>query len=330
DYSYAETCTLVDGTKKATLNIHTGEDGGFAEAKYYSEVRVTLLADDISATDDAFFIRVCEVLNAFLDKYRLINEDYRVQRISDGRNYYVVGFHTSPLRSEEIGLSTLDLFKRLESPREFKQKLGHGAFNSLRTNTYELIGPPTAWASANVVIFAEFAQQKYEMPLFYELVLESLACLQKSREYRLSIVHAETALEVYVAERLSNLMVACQLSAAKTASMLENNRDYRGIKSRLRRLDEWTERWAAKNGGPFSAFFNSALYLRWDTDLYKKRNEAVHAGASAFSYEDASTALGICKECISALEDRVPDLADRVKIKPSMSGFRKNAGEVQF
>jgi hypothetical protein len=47
DYSYIAVANLSDGQKKASLNIHCGLDGGFAEAKYYSEVHVTFLEDDL-------------------------------------------------------------------------------------------------------------------------------------------------------------------------------------------------------------------------------------------------------------------------------------------
>ena len=33
DYSYLVTAKLPDGTERAALNIHTGKDGGYAEAK---------------------------------------------------------------------------------------------------------------------------------------------------------------------------------------------------------------------------------------------------------------------------------------------------------
>src|SRR5690242_7822944 len=36
--SYLMNSRLSDGRQKATLNLHTGEDGGFSECKYFSQV----------------------------------------------------------------------------------------------------------------------------------------------------------------------------------------------------------------------------------------------------------------------------------------------------
>src|SRR5271166_3400754 len=47
DYSYVAVNQLHDGRKKTTLNIHAGTSGGYAECKYYTEVTITYLADDI-------------------------------------------------------------------------------------------------------------------------------------------------------------------------------------------------------------------------------------------------------------------------------------------
>src|SRR5438105_12454537 len=96
EYSYMATSVLHDGTRKATLNVHTGADGGYMESKYYSEVCVTFLTDNISTTEGVFD-RVCKILNPFLDKYRLLNEDYRVTRVSLEQNFYLGSCHTSPL-----------------------------------------------------------------------------------------------------------------------------------------------------------------------------------------------------------------------------------------
>jgi len=75
---------------------------------------------------------------------------------------------------------------------------------------------------------------------------------------------------------------------------------------------------------------NSPLYTSWDSDVYQKRNAAVHAGANNFIYHEAWKALGIAKECIVHLETRIPGLSNYVQMNPSMAGYRQNAGEVMF
>ena len=88
DYSYVAVNRLHDGRDKTTLNVHSGTNGGYAECKYYTEVAVTYLSDDINeiSINGVVLPRACEILNPFLDKYRLLNEDYRVSSISLERN----------------------------------------------------------------------------------------------------------------------------------------------------------------------------------------------------------------------------------------------------
>jgi hypothetical protein len=72
----------------------------------------------------------------------------------------------------------------------------------------------------------------------------------------------------------------------------------------------------------------SVLYERWRTELYGRRNAAVHAGASSFTYDQSSTAIGVAKECIIEMEKKIPGLQNRIQLNPSMAGFRLNLGEV--
>ncbi len=330
--SYVQTCVLRGGEEKATLNIYSGTDGGYAECKYYSEVCVTFLVDDLQMVSEHEQVmnRVSEILNPFLDKYKLLNGDYRVSRVSHERNFYFATCHTSPLTEDEAHLNPRDLFERLKTPRTFLTELGHGASNVLRTNSFELLGPRSSLAGQVLVYFGNFIQEEYEISLSYDLIMEALRYLQKFREYRLAIVHAETAFEVYVSDRLIRLMVGSGMSQAAASTALENEREYWGVKNKIRRLDERIQGYCANNNLPFTAFVGSALYDSWESDLYQKRNDAVHAGTNAFSYDEASAAVGIAKECIVILESRIPGMSDRVQLNPSMSGFRQNSGEVMF
>lgn len=330
--SYLQTCVLKTGQQKATLNIHSGADGGFAECKYYSEVCVTFLADDLGIIGDESqaLSRACEILNPFLDKYRLLNEDYRVSHVSRERNYYFATCHTSLLKKDELGLNPAQLFDLLQKPRTFFSELGRGASNILRTNSYELLGPRSPMTGNLLTYFQAFVQEEHKMLLSYDLVLDAVRHLQKSRDYRLVIVQAETACEVHVRHLLLKLMVDSGKSEADARTTLENDQDYWGVKKKIRQLDDWTNSYCTKNSLAFAPFVGSGLYGRWESDLYRKRNDAVHTGARAFSYAEASAAIGVAKECIALLESRVPSMADRVPLNPSMSGFSENAGEVVF
>jgi hypothetical protein len=111
---------------------------------------------------------------------------------------------------------------------------------------------------------------------------------------------------------------------------IDNDDKYWGVKKKIRRLDDWSLKYCAGAGSVFVPFSDSKLYRRWETDLYGRRNAAVHAGASSFTYDQASAGIGIAKECIVDMEARIPGLQNRVQLNPSMAGFRLNPGEVMF
>jgi len=332
DRSYLAVSNLRDGTQKATLNIHTGRDGGYAECKYYSQVTVTFLVDDVQAISQETDVlkRAFDILNPFLDKYKILNEDYRVGHVSRERNFYFAACHTSPLTDSELTLTPHQLFDRLSQPRTFFTELGHGAMNILRTNSFELLGPRSPLDGPALAFFEQFVQERYELPLSYQLLIEAIAYLQRLRDYRLAILNAETAFEVYVVSRLQDLMVDSGMPSQQVSTLIENDQSYWGIKRKIRQLDDWTQRYCTRNSLAFTPFMNSSLYNRWTSDLYRHRNAGVHAGSAGFSYAEASAGIAIAKECIVSLEARIPTIADRIQINPSMLGFRDNAGEVMF
>ena len=179
-------------------------------------------------------------------------------------------------------------------------------------------------------LFSNFVMEEFELPLSYDLVLDALAYLQRYRNYRFAIVQAETAVEVHVRSLLLKLMLRYGKSESEAEDMIENDGKYWGVKSKIRRLDDWTAKYATDQSVAFTPFVDSVLYRRWDSDLYGRRNSAVHAGAGGFSYDDASRAIGIAKECIASFEASIPGLQNRIRLNPSMSAFRLNPGEVMF
>jgi hypothetical protein len=333
EYSYIATSVLTDGTQKATLNIHCGADGGFAEAKYFSEIQITFLEDDLSVIghkDNDLLQRATDILNPFLDKYRLLAEDYRVSPVSADRNYYLAVCHTSPLANEELGLPAAQLFARLSNGRTFYQKLGHGASNILRINSLDHLGPRPQLTENHLKVFREFVQRDYELPLSYDLVMQALRSIQIDRDFKLAIVHAATAVEVHVLHLLHGLLVALRHSAPDAWDVLENNPDYEGMAKRLKRLESHTKTYCDGNNLPSTQFVGGTLYNRWRDVLAHKRNRAVHAGAASFTWAEAAEAIGIAKESIVLLDQRVPALMNPVQLNPSVTGLRESAGGILF
>jgi len=333
EYSYVATSVLSDGTQKATLNVHCGNDGGFAETKYFSEVQITFLEDDLGVVgrkDNYILQRATDILNPFLDKYRLFAEDYRVSRVSADRNYYLAVCHTSPLTKGELGLTPGELFEKLSKGRTFLQKLGHGASNILRTNSLDHLAPRSRLAGAPLATFESFVLWNYEVPLSYDLIMQAERSLQIDRDIKLSIVHAATAVEVHTLHLLHNLLIQLGATAPDAWDVLENDDRYIGAKNRIKRLEQHVHEHCEKHGMAFRPFLGNALYNRWDTILARKRNRGVHAGVTAFKWAEGVEAIGIAKECIIFLEQRVPDLANPVQMSSSVAGLRESAGGILF
>jgi hypothetical protein len=333
DYSYVATSVLQNGHEKATLNVHCGVDGGFAESKYYSELQVTFLEDDLGVIDhknNYVLDRAADILNAFLDKYRLIAEDYRASRVSADRNYYVAVCHTSPLTADERGMDVDALFGTLAVGRTFHQKLGHGAANILRTNSLDHLGPPPQMDNRVLNILIDFVREPYEMPLSYDLVMQALRSLQLERDTKLAILHAATAVEVHVLQLLHKVLVGIGRTPAAAWDLLELDPDYEGVAKRIKRLESHTKEHCNVHHSPYSAFVGGPLYGRWKDVLARKRNRAVHAGVASFGWTEAAEAIGIAKEVIVFLDNRVPAISNQVRLNPSVAGLRESAGGILF
>jgi hypothetical protein len=332
-HSYVVVSRLNDGTQKATLNIHSGAGGGFAETKYYTEIQVTFLEEDLgvlSRQDGNVLQRATDILNRFLDKYRLFTEDYRVGRVSSERNFYFAMCHTSPLTPEEQELNTPQLFATLSNGRTFLHQLGHGSGNILRQHSLEHLGPRSELPTDALRTLMQFLQTDYEMPLSYDLIMEAYRALQLGRDYKLTIVHAATAVEVHVLHLLHAVLVASGDTPADAWAKLENDPEYEGVSKRMKRLEAHTKSYCEQNGLPYAPFVGGALYDRWKNIVAGKRNRAVHAGVAGFTWNEASEAIATAKEAIIFLDQRIPALANHFQLSPDVRGIRESAGGILF
>jgi hypothetical protein len=333
EHSYVVTSRLTDGSQKATLNIHSGAGGGFAETKYFSEAQITFLEDDLSvlAQNNGYILqRATNILNRFLDKYRLFTEDYRVGRVSSDRNFYFATCHTSPLTAEEQALSPAQVFATLSNGRTFMSELGLGGANILPHHTLEHLGPRGQIDNHALRTLGQFLQTDYEMPLSYDLIMEAYRSLQLDRDYKLTIVHAATAVEVHVLHLLHGVLVALGATAADAWTTLESDPEYEGVTKRLKRLESHTRNYCEENSLTYVPFVGGALYERWRTIVAGKRNRAVHAGVAGFTWNEAAEAIAIAKESIIFIDQRVPALSNYFRLSPDVRGIREGAGGILF
>lgn len=332
DHTYMATSVLADGSEKATMNIHAGQDGGFAEAKYFSEVHITFLEEDLNNLNQQGYVmdRVAPILNRFLDIYRLVTEDCRVSHVSDDRNFYLAVCRTSQLTSDDTQYTVEELFARLSKGRSFRHVLGEGASNVIRTNSLDYLAPRPMLGDEALRVILQLSQDGYQLPLSYDLILQAIRSLQIDRDYKMSIVHAATAVEVHVLHLMHRMLVIDGRSETEAWSTLENDPDYEGVAKRLRQLEQRTQNYAEKSGSPRARFVGGGLHHRWKTILAHKRNRAVHAGISSFKWAEGAEAIGIAKETIVFLDQRVPAVADQVILNPTIDGLSESAGGIVF
>lgn len=333
EHSYVVTSRLTDGTQKATLNLHSGASGGFAETKYFSEAQITFLEDDLSvlALKNGYVLqRATNILNRFLDKYRLFTEDYRVGRVSADRNFYFATCHISPLTAEEQALNPAQLFATLANGRTFISQLGLGGANILPLHTLEHLGPRGQIDDNALRTLGQFLQTDYEMPLSYDLIMEAYRTLQLDRDYKLTIVHAATAVEVHVLHLLHAVLIALGDTSADAWAKLENDPEYEGVSKRLKRLEAHTKTHCENNGLVYTSFVGGALYERWKNLVAGKRNRAVHAGVAGFTWKEAAEAIATAKEAIIFIDGRIPALSNHFRLSPDVRGIREGTGGILF
>jgi hypothetical protein len=170
----------------------------------------------------------------------------------------------------------------------------------------------------------------YEMPLSYDLIMEAYRSLQLDRDYKLTIVHAATAVEVHVLHLLHGVLVALGATAADAWATLENDPEYEGVTKRLKRLESHTKSYCGQNALAYAPFVGGALYERWKTIVAGKRNRAVHAGVAGFTWNEAAEAIAIAKESIIFLDQRIPALSNYFRLSPDVRGIREGAGGILF
>jgi len=125
-------------------------------------------------------------------------------------------------------------------------------------------------------------------------------------------------------------LIALGQSSADAWNVLENNSEYEGVNKRLKRLELHTKEYCNRNKTQYTQFVGGALHSRWSNVVARKRNRAVHAGVASFVWAEGVEAIGITKETVACLDQRLPALANRVQLNPSVKTLRENAGGVLF
>ena len=329
---YMLTGVLHDGRELASLNILTGSDGGFHEAKFYCQVDICLVVGDTQAILDngvqagKVVARAIDVFNLFLDKYLLFSGDVRAQSVAMEKGLYVAQIVVSGPVPEDATRSNRQMLESLSTGRVFSGKPGLGPVNHLRLNSWDALGPKPPLPDDRWHMLETVATRPVEMPVFYRLLFNAIRELVIHNDFRLAILEGETAFEVYIRQLLAKLLVDEGRSQSDASALINDDDSYWGITRKLTRLDGALGRYAARQGTPPIAFEATNQKRRWKADLYELRNRIIHEGDLRIAFGQAHDGLRACWDSIYFLEGAVPTLREWIVLEPFMERFGQTAG----
>jgi hypothetical protein len=230
------TCETKKHGEIATLHIDTGPTGGFSELRAYTEVIIFIIAgEETNTLTPSMKTRTFDVLNHFIDIYRLVTQDPYVYRTNEQFDTYLIDFAFGPIPPKLESYSSAEILRDVgEVP--FPTAIGKGRQLQYRLNTLEDLFPGPILERPFLEVFQKLIKNPYETPLHYELILTAQVEL-KQRNYHVAILEAETAFEVYVANVLVELSAALGFAKNQVIAELENPKKLGLLSKRLNRLD---------------------------------------------------------------------------------------------
>jgi hypothetical protein len=324
------TCETKGFGEVPTLHIDTGPTGGFSELRAYSELSVFIV---IEKDHDPFSrrakARIFDVLNNFIDIYRIITQDPYVHRIDGEFDTYLVDYSAGVIPKKYHDSSSGDILKHIQKIA-FHSEIGKGRQLKTRLNTLEDLFPGKILEKSFLDLFGKLTQEPYNNPIHYELIFNAQFEL-KRRNYHIAVLEAETAFEVYIAQILLNTAVAIGEVKSKIIADMENPKKLGMLNQRLIKVDSLIEEYRKSQGLSASAnFMGSAFHNEWKNYLYKLRNKIIHEGWRFVTFDQAKRGIASCKSAIKEIEDHLPGIADKIQIYPGISHIQNTAGRLKF
>jgi len=327
------TCVTKKHGEIATLHIDTASTGGFTELRAYTEVVVFIIVDEETDAPTSLTskmkTRTFDVLNHFIDIYRLVTQDPYVYRINEEFDTYLVDFAFGPIPPKLENYSSAEILRNVGEVT-FPTVIGKGRLLKYRLNTLEDLFPGPILEEPFLKVFQKLVEAPYQIPLHYELILTAQVEL-KRRNYHVAILEAETAFELYVASTLVGLSTALGFAKNQVIAELENPKKLGLLSKRLNRLDTLVNQFRIKKGVvTLPNFVNGAAYDSWKKDLYELRNKIIHGGWRQATFELAKQAIKSCKIAMKEFEDRIEDLADTIQISSDVNQLVNTAGRLKY
>ena len=316
--------------KIPTLRINTASAGGYSELRAYTEVTIFIV---IRAGRDPLSLeskdRAFQVLNHFIDIYRLITQDPYVHRIDQALDTYLVDYSIGAIPENLRSASAGDILSKTNDIH-FPQAVGDRRHLQYHLNTLEDLFPGPILDEGRLDFFSALIPKQYSMPLHYELIFTAQLQL-KRRNYHTAILDAETAFEAYVANLLLEVLISLGEFRDHILAEMDNPRKLGLLSQRLSRLDKVVNAYRQKLGcANVALFVNGAVHTEWKDHLYKLRNRVIHEGWRLASFELARRGIAACKAAIKELEDRFPGLANSIQIAPKVDHLQNTAGRLMY
>ena len=317
-----------NGPDVPTLRLSNG--GGFSELRPYTEITVfTVVTDESTPISETAKSRTFEVLNHFIDVYRLITQDPHVFSLDKKMDLYLVDYSLCKIPQDLTQSDTEGILRQIDRIA-FPQQIGPTREVDLHVCTLDDFFPGRILEENHLRELTALLRSRYEMPLHYELILTAQVEL-KQHNYHVAILEAETAFEVYVASTLPKVSV----KNGRTEQDVLNEMEYPGplhmLSQRIKGLDEQIAKYRINRGySATSPFLQSGTCETWQTDLYKPRNRIIHAGWRSATFESAKKGIAACKAAVKELEDRVPGISDTIQIDHGVNHLQYSTGRLRF
>ncbi|HMQ79970.1 MAG TPA: hypothetical protein PKE39_01675 [Ignavibacteria bacterium] len=290
-----------------TLETRIQENGGFTQLQAYTEITMFIYVLNENPKSEDIKKRLFANLNHFLKIYKLVTQDPFITKIDKELNLYYVDWGIGKIKETAKDQDVNEILWLKDVI--FSSQIGEDRGIQLQTNSIEDLYPGSMLDQEYLQIFANSILGEYELPLFYDLILEAQRQL-KFRNFHIAIIEAQSAFESYTSQLLTTFFKREGLSLEQIANFFQDNMFHK----RLKILDGHIANYKNLRGELYNNFINSNLYLEWKEDLYRLRNKIVHEGFREIDFESTRDAISITKDVIFHFEKTLPEFSNTVQI----------------
>jgi hypothetical protein len=303
-HDYRQDCVLTNGKQVTTAEMYRGPDGGFAEARPFTVANIFLcISSPGSYRDETITDRASASLNNLIDIYRFITMDPLVRPIENKKDHYCTVISVAYVSESLQRLSPDELLLRI-GELGFGSIIGKNRLYVVGSNTLtDLVGNKPS--EQGLTLYYKFVREEHRLELFHQLIFSAIRRL-KRKEGALAVVDAQSAFESAVASMLKDGLRATGMAKQKIEAALAYGGQLHLLQRRLQKLDNLALDYAVSAGGQCHLFVGSATEREWRQYLYDLRNEIVHGGRRATTFEETKRAIVAGLKALNYLHGMCP------------------------